>query len=80
MNFKVGGKRFYAMESPEGQERWIIQKYTPIRPKTNFKLPNAFADRDETPELPGCEWEYNFNEQNGKTKSVLLFIMNPLPA
>ena len=68
MNFKVGGRRFYAMVSPEGQERWSIQKYTSITPKSNFKMYNAFADKDENPELPGSEWEYNFSEQNGKTK------------
>lgn len=68
MNFEVGGKRFYAMVSPEGVERWILQKYTAIKPKTNFKLYNAFADKDEKPELPGSEWEYNFSEQNGITK------------
>ena len=28
MNFEVGGQRFYAMVSPEGQENWGIQKYT----------------------------------------------------
>ena len=50
MNFEVGGRRFYAMVSPEGQERWSIQKYTSITPKTNFKLFNAFADQDENPE------------------------------
>src|SRR4051812_4510489 len=26
MDFKVGGRRFYAMVSPEGQERWAVQK------------------------------------------------------
>ncbi|MDQ2718476.1 MAG: SRPBCC domain-containing protein [Bacteroidota bacterium] len=67
MNFEVGGRRFYAMVSPEGQERWSIQKYTSISPKTNFKLFNAFADKDENPELPGSEWDLNFKEQNGKT-------------
>jgi uncharacterized protein YndB with AHSA1/START domain len=68
MNFEVGGRRFYAMVSPEGQERWSIQKYTSISPKTNFKFFNAFADKDENPELPGSEWDINFSEQNGKTK------------
>jgi len=68
MDFKVGGRRFYAMVSPEGQERWAIQKYTSISPKTNFKLFNAFADKDENPELPGSDWNYTFSEQNGKTK------------
>ncbi|RCR67887.1 SRPBCC family protein [Larkinella punicea] len=68
MNFEVGGRRFYAMVSPEGQERWSIQRYTSIRPKTNFKLFNAFADPDENPELPGSDWDLTFSEQNGKTK------------
>jgi uncharacterized protein YndB with AHSA1/START domain len=71
MNFEVGGKRFYAMVSPEGQERWIIQRYTSISPKTNFKMSNAFADKDENPELPGSEWDYNFSEKNGITKVVI---------
>lgn len=68
MNFEVGGKRFYAMVSPEGLERWSIQEYTSISPKTNFKMLNAFADKDENPELPGSEWDFNFSEQNGSTK------------
>lgn len=67
MNFEVGGRRFYAMVSPEGQELWAIQKYTSISPKTNFKLFNAFADQDENPQLPGSDWDYTFSEQNGKT-------------
>lgn len=67
MNFEVGGKRFYAMVSPEGQERWIIQEYTSITPKTNFKMYNVFADKDGNPELTGSDWDYTFSEQNGKT-------------
>ena len=67
MDFKVGGRRFYAMVSPEGMERWALQQYTSITPKTNFKLLNAFADEHENPELPGSEWDLNFNEQNGTT-------------
>jgi uncharacterized protein YndB with AHSA1/START domain len=68
MNFEVGGRRFYAMVSPEGHERWSIQRYTSISPKTNFKMLNAFADKDENPELPGSDWDFNFSEQNGTTK------------
>ncbi len=68
MDFKVGGKRFYAMVSPEGQERWAIQEYTAITPKTNFKMYNAFADKDENPESSGSDWDYHFSEQNGTTK------------
>ncbi|HSZ85028.1 MAG TPA: SRPBCC domain-containing protein [Puia sp.] len=68
MNFEVGGRRFFAMVSPEGQERWFIQKFTSISPKTNFKTYNTFADKDENPELQGSEWDFNFSEQNGTTK------------
>ena len=68
MDFRVGGRRFYAMVSPEGQEHWSIQDYTSISPKTNFKLFNAFADEDENPELPGSDWDLTFSEQDGMTK------------
>ena len=72
MDFKVGGKRFYAMISPEGQERWGIQEYSSITPKTNFKMYNAFADKDENPELPGSEWDHTFSEVNGTTKVIIV--------
>jgi uncharacterized protein YndB with AHSA1/START domain len=75
MNFEVGGRRFYAMVSPEGMERWAIQEYTSITPKTNFKMHNAFADKDENPELPGSDWDYTFSEKNGITK-VSIIIKN----
>ncbi|MEO5500359.1 MAG: SRPBCC domain-containing protein [Ginsengibacter sp.] len=68
MNFEVGGSRFYAMVSPEGQEHWSLQKYSSISPTSNFKFLNAFADKDENPQLPGSEWDLNFSEQNGTTK------------
>ena len=68
MDFKVGGRRFYAMVSPEGVEiGWQIQEYTSISPKTNFKFLNAFADKDENPHLPGSNWDLNFRELNGAT-------------
>jgi len=74
MNFEVGGRRFYAMVSPEGQESWAIQKYSSITPKTNFKFLNAFSDANENPSLPGSEWDLTFREQNGTTKvSVTIY-------
>lgn len=71
MNFKEGGKRFYAMVSPEGEERWALQEYKTIRPKTYFKMYNAFADKDGNTEPTGSEWEYTFSEQNGITKATI---------
>ncbi len=67
MDFRVGGRRFYAMVSPEGVERWVLQKYSSITPKTNFKLFNTFADADENPDLPGSDWNFDFIDQNGST-------------
>jgi hypothetical protein len=75
MHFVVGGKRFYAMVSPEGHERWAIQEYTSISPKTNFKMFNVFADKDENPDPHGSEWDYTFSEQNGIT-TVRITIFN----
>lgn len=68
MDFKVGGRRFYAMVSPEGLEMWQLQQYTSITPKTNFKFLSVFADKDENPHLPGSNWDLNFSEANGITK------------
>ncbi|HTH29712.1 MAG TPA: SRPBCC domain-containing protein [Lacibacter sp.] len=65
MDFKVGGRRFYAMVSPEGQERWAIQRYTSISPKTNFKMFNVFSDKDENPEAAGSDWDLSFSEHDG---------------
>ena len=67
IDFREGGRRFYAMVSPEGQERWVVQKYSSITPKTNFKFFNAFADEQENLELPGSDWDLNFSELEGTT-------------
>jgi uncharacterized protein YndB with AHSA1/START domain len=69
MDFKIGGRRFYAMVSPEGQEHWSIQKFTSISPRTNFKFIDAFTDKDEmiNAEFPSAVWDLNFSEQTGTT-------------
>jgi uncharacterized protein YndB with AHSA1/START domain len=69
MNFEVGGRRFYAMVSPEGQEHWSIQDFTSITPTNNFKFFDAFADEDEniSSELPSSEWDLDFSATNGTT-------------
>ena len=75
MEFREGGRRFYAMVSPEGLEKWSVQKYTSITPKSNFKLLNAFADENENPELPGSDWDLTFTEHDGRT-TVTVSIYN----
>jgi uncharacterized protein YndB with AHSA1/START domain len=69
MDFKVGGRRFYAMVSAEGQKlNYSIQTYTAISPKTNFMFESVFADKDENPFPPGSDWDLTFSEVNGITK------------
>lgn len=76
MEFKVGGRRFYAMVNSEGEEiGWHIQDYTSISPKTNFKFLSVFADKDENPHLPGSDWDLTFSELNGTT-TVQITIYN----
>lgn len=74
MNFEVGGRRFYAMVSPEGEEHWSIQDFTSISPTNNFKMHSSFADKDENinTEMPASDWDLNFNEQNGTTKVYIV--------
>ena len=36
----------------------IVQEFTSITPKTNFKMYNAFADKDENLELPGSVGDF----------------------
>ena len=74
MDFRVGGHRFYAMVSPEGNEMWHLQQYTSITPKTNFKYFSVFADQDENPHLPGSDWDLTFSEKDGITLvSITIF-------
>ncbi|MBF02801.1 MAG: ATPase [Flavobacterium sp.] len=75
MNFTEGGKRFYAMVSPDGQEGWIIQQYKSITPKTNFQFFNTFADKDENPAPTGSDWDFTFTEEQGRT-TVAITIYN----
>ncbi len=69
MDFKPGGRRFYAMVSPEGQEHWSVQDYTEITPTTNFKFLSAFSDPLEKLDdaFPPSAWNHDFSEAAGST-------------
>ncbi len=69
MDFRVGGRRFYAMVSPEGEEiGWQIFEYTSITLKSNFKCLSIFTDKDERPQFPGATWDVTFSERSGITR------------
>ncbi|UPT70371.1 MAG: SRPBCC domain-containing protein [Flavobacterium sp. JAD_PAG50586_2] len=69
MDFKVGGRRLYAMVSPEGNEGWSAQEYTSIHPKDSFRFLSFFTDSEGTPNsaLGPSEWNLDFSEHNGNT-------------
>jgi len=69
MDFKVGGRRFFKMISPEGQAYFSVQDFTSISPKTNFKYISGSSDKDENinPEFYGTENNLDFSEANGVT-------------
>ena len=81
MNFETGGKRFYAMCSPEGEEHWSVQAYTAITPKKNYKQISSFTDKDENinSNMPSSEWNLDFGETDGIT-TVSISIKHKTPA
>src|ERR1700733_14007121 len=80
MDFKVGGRRFYAMVGPKGQEHWSTQEYTSISPTTNFKLLSSFTDKDENinDAMPSSKWDLNFSEENGTTSVSIIIKLKTL--
>ena len=75
MNFEEGGRRFYAMVGPEGEEHWSIQDFTSISPKDNFQFKDAFADKEENinEHMPSAEWNLDFKE-DGEITTVNISI------
>ena len=72
MDFKVGGRRFYAMVSPDGTEiGWQVFEYTSITPRSNFKCQSIFTDKDETPNSPGANWDLTFSEHPDSHREVI---------
>jgi uncharacterized protein YndB with AHSA1/START domain len=73
MDFKPGGRRFYKMISPEGQEHFSVQDFTSITPKTNYQYISGFSDKDENvnPDLYGSENNLDFSEANGITTFIM---------
>jgi len=69
MDFKVGGRRFFKMISPEGQEYFSVQDFTSISPETNFKYISGSSDKDGNvnPEFYGAENNLDFSEAAGVT-------------
>ena len=72
MTLKKGGRRFYKMASPEGEEHFSVQDYTSITPITNLQYISNFADKDENihPQFKGSENNVEFSEKEGITTVI----------
>ncbi|HTI07038.1 MAG TPA: SRPBCC domain-containing protein [Puia sp.] len=46
MDFREGGRWWYAMVSPENVEHYSLVEYIKIQPKTSFSTKNTFADEN----------------------------------
>lgn len=70
MEFKVGGRRLYAMRAPNGDEHWCLADYTSITPKNNFKYRDAFCDNlgnIDRSIFPGSDWNVDFIDKGDIT-------------
>lgn len=69
MEFKVGGRRLYAMLGPEGEEHWAIADFTSITPHENFKYLDAFTDAEGNinKEMPRSDWNLDFIDHTETT-------------
>jgi len=81
MDFSVGGRRFYKMVSPDGQEHFSVQDYTSISPETNLQYISGFSDKDQNinPAFYGSENNLDFSEADGIT-TVSITIKYKTPA
>jgi uncharacterized protein YndB with AHSA1/START domain len=80
MEFKVGGRRLYAMVGPDNQQSWSFFDYTSISPKTNFKYSSTFCDAEQNPapNLGSSYWDLTFSEQGDSTIVAIAIKRNSL--
>lgn len=69
MDFREGGKWFYAMVSPEGEKHWCKMDYEKIEPSQSFSGLDAFCDENEneSKDMPRMHWTNVFTEQSENT-------------
>lgn len=69
MDFREGGRWFYAMISPEGEKHWCNFNYSGVAEGVSFRGEEVFCDEDgnERNDLPKTTWVNIFNEEAGIT-------------
>jgi uncharacterized protein YndB with AHSA1/START domain len=69
MDFREGGRRLYAMVSPEGEKHWSFADYKSITSQRNLKFRDGFCDIEGNVnrEMPQSDWNVNFVEYEDLT-------------
>lgn len=69
MDFREGGKWFYAMVSPDGEKHWCNFNYLGIADDVSFRGEEVFCDEDGNfrNDLPRTIWSNTFHEEDGIT-------------
>jgi uncharacterized protein YndB with AHSA1/START domain len=70
MNFKEGGKWFYAMVGPEGEREYCAAEFNNIQLHKFIEINEYFADEngDRRLDAPGAYWTEEFVEEGNSTK------------
>ncbi len=78
MEFKNGGRRFYAMVGPNNEHHWCIADFSNINPKKNFDWKDAFTDENQVinKEMPSTDWKTVFAKDGSGTK-VTVTLLGP---
>src|SRR4051812_47748597 len=69
MEFKNGGRRFYAMVGPNNERHWCIADFKNINPKTSFDWKDGFTDENQVinNEMPQTDWKASFSKDGDRT-------------
>ncbi|AVR45490.1 ATPase [Christiangramia fulva] len=69
MKFREGGKWFYAMIGPEGEEHHAIVEYKLVIPEQLFEGIDSFCDENGkvNEELPKAYWKVEFEPEGART-------------
>lgn len=72
MDFREGGRWFYAMVSPENEKHWCVFDYATIQPQRSYSGKDAFTDENGTinTSMPSTEWANTFRAKDADTTIV----------
>ncbi|MBK9512016.1 MAG: SRPBCC domain-containing protein [Cytophagaceae bacterium] len=69
MDFRNGGRWYYAMVSPEGEKHWCVADYSNIEFQKCFNHLDAFCDENQVlnNQMPRTKWASNFTANGDNT-------------